>query len=114
MAAIQGLAALTEPCNVELRTDSQYLRNAVEKGWLKTWQKNAWRKADKKPVLNVDLWHLFLEQMSRHSLVLRWVRGHAGHAENERCDALAREWAGKTNLPPDEVFETVCGEVKTS
>lgn len=105
MAALQGLSALREPCEVELFTDSQYLRNAVEKGWLKSWQKNSWRKADKKPVLNRDLWLLFLEQMARHSLTMRWLRGHAGHPENERCDELARQCASRTDLPADEAFE---------
>lgn len=105
MGALKGLSILREPCEVELFTDSQYLRNAVEKGWLKSWQKNSWRKADKKPVLNADLWLLFLEQMTHHSLTMHWLRGHAGHPENERCDELARQSANQENLPIDEAFE---------
>lgn len=113
MAAIQGLAALREPCGVEMFTDSQYLCDAVNKGWLKTWQKNLWLKANKKPVLNVDLWLKLLEQMARHSLSIRWLAGHAGHAENERCDELARNCASGANLPPDGEFEKQARQSKS-
>lgn len=105
MAAIQALQALNQPCEVTLFTDSQYLRNALEKGWLASWQKNAWRKADKKPVLNADLWRIFLTVKSPHRLSLKWLKGHAGHVENERCDFLARSCAQAENLPPDAIFE---------
>lgn len=105
MAAIRALQALKQPCEVLLHTDSQYLRNAFEKNWLSSWQKNSWRRADKKPVLNVDLWRLFLEAMEPHKLSIRWLKGHVGHAENERCDFLARTCAQQENLPADEKFE---------
>ena len=105
MAAIRALQALKQPCEVLLHTDSQYLRNAFEKNWLTIWQKNSWRKADKKPVLNVDLWRSFLEAMTPHKLSILWLKGHAGHAENERCDFLARTCAQQENLPADEIFE---------
>lgn len=104
-AALEALKLLKENCRVILFTDSQYLRDAVEKGWLSDWQKRAWRKADKKPVLNVDLWRPFLEHMQKHNLRLMWVKGHAGHIENERCDFLARSRAQQPDLPVDTVFE---------
>ena len=101
---LEALANLKEPCAVELYTDSQYVRNAVEKGWLKSWQKKNWVKADKKPVKNVDLWQKLLPELDRHAVRLHWLRGHAGHAENERCDVLARAFAGRRDLPPDPGF----------
>lgn len=88
-AAIRALEALTEPCVVELYTDSRYLADALEKGWVYNWKNNGWRKPDKKPALNVDLWEMLLTQMERHEVRLHWVRGHADNAYNNRCDALA-------------------------
>lgn len=88
-AVIEGLSALKEPCDVHLVTDSKYVVDAVLKGWVYSWQKNGWRKADKKPALNVDLWEKLLHQLDRHNVDFEWVKGHAGHPENERCDALA-------------------------
>ncbi|MDO5483484.1 MAG: ribonuclease HI [Desulfovibrionaceae bacterium] len=104
LAVIKALDALREPCSVSLYTDSQYVRNAVEKRWLQSWQRQGWRKADKKPVKNVDLWQQLLPLLERHKVRFFWLRGHAGHAENERCDILAREQAGLTALPPDPGF----------
>ena len=104
MAVIAALEALKEPCAVDLHTDSQYVRNAVEKGWLDSWRKKNWLKADKKPVLNVDLWRRLLPLLERHEVRLHWLRGHAGHAENERCDELARARAAAPYLPPDTGF----------
>lgn len=89
MGAIAGLEALHEPCDVTLVSDSRYLVDAVEKGWLESWRARGWRKADGKPALNVDLWQRLLVQLERHRVTLRWIRGHAGHPYNERCDALA-------------------------
>lgn len=88
-AAIQALKALKEPCKVTLTTDSKYLSDGIEKGWAKQWQKNGWRKADKKPALNVDLWEEILNLFEKHDVTIVWVKGHNGHPENERCDALA-------------------------
>ncbi len=88
-AVIEALSALKEPCNVRLTTDSKYVCDAVTKGWVYSWQKNGWRKADKKPALNVDLWEKLLPLLSLHKVDFCWVKGHAGHPENERCDALA-------------------------
>ena len=104
MAVIAALEALKEPCAVDLHTDSQYVRNAVEKGWLKSWRAKNWVKADKKPVLNVDLWQRLVPLLERHEVRLHWLRGHAGHPENERCDELARAFAGRPDLPPDAGF----------
>lgn len=88
-AVIAALSVLKEPCSVTLTTDSQYVVNAIEKGWLEGWQKNNWRKSDKSAVLNVDLWQELSILLDRHKVEFVWVRGHNGHAYNERCDKLA-------------------------
>ena len=104
-AAIMALEALTRPCTVALYTDSRYVRDAVEKRWLAGWQKKSWKKADGKPVLNRDLWERFAGLLGRHSVRLHWVEGHAGHAENEEVDALARSAAAQSGLPPDQGYD---------
>ena len=88
-AAIEGLAALKESCRVLLVTDSKYVADGIEKGWAESWRKNGWRKADKKPALNVDLWERLLDLLDKHTVNIKGVKGHAGHPENERCDKLA-------------------------
>ena len=88
-AVIRGLQALKEPCEVHITSDSTYVVHSIQKGWLNAWQKNGWRKADKKPVLNRDLWEELLPLLAAHTVHFHWIRGHTGHAENERCDALA-------------------------
>jgi len=88
-AAIEGLSALKRPCLVRLYTDSQYLRDGIMR-WLPQWKTRSWRTADKKPVKNVDLWQRLDAAAARHQVEWVWVRGHAGHPENERADALAR------------------------
>lgn len=88
-AVIVGLEALKEPCKVTLTTDSKYVADAITKGWAESWQKNGWRKADKKPALNVDLWEKLLLLIKNHEVEIIWVKGHEGHPENERCDKLA-------------------------
>ena len=88
-AAIMGLKALKEPCDVTLYSDSQYLVNAINKGWLAEWTKKNWRKTDRSPVLNDDLWKELCTQLEIHNVEFVWVRGHDGHSYNERCDALA-------------------------
>ena len=88
-AVIEGLLALKEPCNVTLTTDSKYVADGLSKGWAINWKKNGWRKADKKPALNPDLWDELLRLCEIHTLTINWIKGHAGHRENERCDALA-------------------------
>ena len=89
MAAIEALKALKEPCAVSLYTDSVYLKDGIGK-WIHGWKKNGWKTAAKKPVKNVELWQAREEQRNRHDVTLFWVKGHAGHAENERADELAR------------------------
>ena len=88
-AVIEGLLALKEPCNVILTTDSKYVADGIGRGWAANWKKNGWRKADKKPALNPDLWDELLRLCDIHTLSINWIKGHAGHTENERCDALA-------------------------
>ena len=90
MAAISGLEALKKPSLVEIHTDSMYLRDGITK-WVHGWKRNGWRTADKKPVKNVELWQRLLLAVERHEIDWRWVKGHAGHDENERADELARE-----------------------
>lgn len=89
-AAISALEALKRPAVVDLTTDSQYVRDGITK-WIHGWKRNGWRTADKKPVKNVDLWQRLDAALGRHEVRWHWVRGHAGHAENERADQLARD-----------------------
>ena len=88
-AVLRALALLKEPCVVELYSDSKYVIDALEKGWVYGWQKRGWVKSDKKPALNVDLWKQLLPLLEKHQVTFHWVKGHAGHPENERCDQLA-------------------------
>ena len=88
-AVIKGLAALKEPCEVTVTTDSKYVCDAINQGWLSKWVTNNWRKADKKPVLNVDLWVQLLPLLNKHNVKFVWVKGHNDHPQNERCDKLA-------------------------
>ena len=87
-AAIEALNALKRPCRVELHTDSNYVRDGITK-WIHAWQRNGWRTADKKPVKNADLWQQLLDAAARHQVRWLWVKGHSGHPENDRVDALA-------------------------
>ena len=88
MAVIKSLEALTRPCKIDLYTDSKYVKDGLEQ-WLANWKARGWKTADKKPVKNVDLWMELESQVARHDLKLHWVKGHAGHPENERADQLA-------------------------
>ena len=88
-AVIEALKALKEGCEVDLYTDSKYVIDALEKGWVYNWRKNNWVKSDKKPALNPDLWEALLEEMARHKVKLHWVKGHASNPKNNRCDKLA-------------------------
>jgi ribonuclease HI len=90
MGAISALEALTRPCTVEMHVDSAYVKDGITK-WIKGWKRNGWRTADKKPVKNVDLWQRLDAALGKHDIAWKWVKGHAGHAENERADELARE-----------------------
>lgn len=102
MGAIAGLESLKEPCEVTLTTDSQYLVNAIEKGWVYRWKANGWMRNRKERALNHDLWERLLRAMERHCVRFQWIRGHAGHAENERCDRLAVQAATAGDLPEDK------------
>lgn len=86
---ITGLEALKFPCKVTIQTDSKYVVDGIEKGWAKSWRKNNWIKSDKKPALNKDLWEKLLNLLEIHEVKFTWIKGHAGHPENERCDRLA-------------------------
>lgn len=101
MGVLEALKALKEPCLVDLYSDSQYVCNAIQKGWLVGWRNNNWRKADKKPVKNRDLWEALFPLLKRHQVSLHWLRGHNGHPENERCDVLARTQASRRDLAED-------------
>jgi len=90
MAAIQALELLKRPCDIELTTDSQYLRQGITQ-WIHNWKKRGWKTADKKPVKNQDLWMRLDEAVGRHEVKWSWVKGHAGHPDNERADELANE-----------------------
>jgi len=91
MGVIVGLETLTRPCEVDLYSDSRYVVDAIEKGWVTRWQQNNWMRNKKDPALNVDLWERLLPLLSKHKVTFHWVKGHAGHPENERCDELARQ-----------------------
>jgi len=90
MAVIQGLEALTRPSRVRITTDSQYVKNGITQ-WIHNWKRNGWKTAAKKPVKNVDLWQQLDQAVARHEVEWQWVKGHAGHPENERADALANQ-----------------------
>ena len=89
-AAIQALESLTRPCTVDLYTDSQYVRQGITQ-WMHGWKRNGWKTADKKPVKNADLWQRLDDVVKRHTVEFHWVKGHAGHPENEEVDQLARD-----------------------
>ena len=105
IAAIEGLKVLKYKCKVSLFSDSKYLVDAFNQGWIYNWKKKNWQKSDKGDVKNVDLWKILYDLIKKHDVTLHWVRGHAGHKENERCDKLAIEAANRENLPPDIIFE---------
>ena len=98
-AVIAGLEQLKEPCAVTLTSDSKYVCDAITKGWARSWKKNGWRKSDKSPALNADLWDKLLALLDTHEITVVWVKGHAGHPENERCDKLATAEAARHAQP---------------
>lgn len=89
MGVITGLSALKEPCEVKLYSDSKYIVDAINQGWAKKWKANGWMRSKNKPALNSDLWEKLLNLLLIHDVTFIWVKGHAGHPENERCDTLA-------------------------
>ncbi len=105
LAAIRGLEALRSRCRVTIHSDSQYLVNAIEQGWARRWQANNWLRNRKEKAINPDLWERLLSLLDKHEVRFEWVRGHAGHPENERADELARTAALGKDLAVDEVYE---------
>uniref|UniRef100_A0A7C4AHC2 Ribonuclease H n=1 Tax=Fundidesulfovibrio putealis TaxID=270496 RepID=A0A7C4AHC2_9BACT len=104
LAVIAALESLTRPCEVRVVTDSMYVRDAIEKRWLYNWKRNGWKTAAKTPVKNRDLWMRMDGLLALHKVKFEWVRGHAGHPENVRCDVLARTAAQGRGLEPDEGY----------
>lgn len=104
-AAIEALKALKTPCKVTLHSDSQYVVNGINKGWAKKWRANGWMRNKKDPALNPDLWQQLLELCEKHDAAFVWVKGHAGIAENERCDHLTQEAIKSGNLAIDAAYE---------
>lgn len=98
LAVIVGLEALKKPCNVKIISDSKYVVDSIEKGWLDNWVAKGWKKSDNKPVPNEDLWKRLINASKNHDIKLEWIKGHAGHEYNERCDKLAVEAYKKDNL----------------
>lgn len=108
MAVLKGLEAMDKPCHVKIYSDSQYIVNAFNQGWLTSWIANGWTRGKKKePVKNEDLWKSILEHSKRHQVELIWVKGHAGHPQNERCDVLATQAADGDELVKDMAFESI-------
>ena len=104
LAAVVSLESLQESCTVTLTTDSQYVKNGINQ-WIHNWKRNGWRTANKKPVKNDDLWQLLDNAVSRHTVTWKWVKGHSGHPENERCDTLARNAAESIDLDQDTGYQ---------
>ncbi len=105
LAVISGLETLRYPCAVTVYTDSQYVANSMSKGWARRWRDNGWMRNAKERAINVDLWDKMLSLCEKHKISFIWVRGHAGHPENERCDALSVAAAKNKDLLIDEVYE---------
>ena len=105
LGVLSGLEALKEPCNVIITSDSKYVIDALSKGWVYAWKKKGWIKSDRKRALNVDLWERLLLEIEKHNVTYNWVKGHAGHPENERCDELAVSAYGGTDLAVDTEYE---------
>ena len=102
---IVGLEALTKACEVTVISDSKYVTDAFNQNWIENWIKNGWRTAGKSPVKNIDLWKRLLKAMEPHTVTFQWVKGHAGHPENERCDKLATTAADGEGLLDDTIME---------
>ena len=106
MGPIKSLEALNQSCRVTLHSDSQYVVEGIEKGWAKRWRGNSWMRNKREQAVNPDLWGRLLDLCETHEVEFRWVRGHAGDVENERCDQLAALAARQTALPVDEGYES--------
>lgn len=104
MAVIAGLEALNKPCQVEVISDSKYITDAFNQHWLENWIKKGWKRGKNEEVKNIDLWKRLLKAMNSHQVTYTWVKGHAGHPENERCDYLATSAADGDNLLEDTIW----------
>ena len=104
LAVVSGLEALNRPCDVDIISDSKYVVDAFNQHWVDGWLKRGWKNAKKEPVKNADLWKRLLAAKAKHNVTFHWVKGHAGHPENERCDELATTAADGGNLLIDEGF----------
>ena len=105
MAVIVGLSALKKRCKVTLYSDSRYVVDAINLGWARKWRTNGWRRGKQGKAKNPDLWKQVLDLLEKHDVTMKWVPGHAGNPENERCDRLAVAAAEQPDLPPDEAYE---------
>ena len=105
MAVIAAMEELNRPCEIELYSDSQYIINAFNKGWIYSWQRKGWVRGKNDPVKNIDLWKRLLEDIKVHKISWNWVRGHSGHLQNERCDFLATQAADSEMLKEDTGYE---------
>ena len=110
MGPIKALQALKESRCVTLYSDSRYVVDAIEKGWAERWRANGWKRNKKERAINPDLWRQLLTLCAEHEIEFRWVRGHAGNPDNERCDQLATQAARRKDLPIDEGYETLAME----
>jgi len=99
---LAGLTALKEPCEVTVFSDSRYVVDAVEKGWVRRWQAKGWMRNKTEKALNVDLWKKLLPLLEKHRVVFRWIKGHSRHPKNERCDRLAVAASARPDLPEDK------------
>ena len=106
MVPIKGLGVLNQSCLVVVYSDSQYVVEGIEKGWAKRWRGNGWMRNRREQAINPDLWGRLLDLCEKHEVEFRWVRGHAGDPENERCDQLAVQAAHRENLPQDDGYES--------
>ena len=103
MAIIVGLESLKETCQVEIYSDSKYIVDAIKQGWVLKWEANNWKRNKKEMAKNIDLWIRLLDLLEKHKVNMNWVKGHAGHPENERCDELAVSAAASSNLLDDVI-----------
>ena len=104
MAVISGIEALNQACQIEVYSDSKYVINAMNQGWVEGWKANGWAKKHKQPLKNADLWKRLYSATQKHSITWIWVKGHAGNHYNERCDELATTAAQQEDLPADEAY----------
>jgi len=107
MAVIYALKALTQACKIDFHSDSKYVLDGIQKGWAENWKKKGWIKSDKKPAVNIDLWHHLLNEVKKHQITWHWVKGHSGNPGNELCDQLCNQSMDeKKNVKADQFYDT--------